>query len=385
MLQTNPRTNPINTTSTLILCVLFLTACCLSGCGGVKFQRISGSKKYRALPTGSAVKVADSTKQLPQPVEQIGTLTIKLKGGSGEAKEAETKLKKHAARYGCDAIVKLGSERKDKKVVTKTKTIGKDGRPVYGSQTKTLTHHIWTAVCVRTAAAPKQPVKRKRKAKRKSSTSKSKVRSSKKKPTKTAKLKAASPAAKDPVAPAVTGEASDAELKETAAEVGAAFMRLSRALSKNNAKSICDMLASGKADDKVVFNIKTRDPVIKLKVDLSKKQACKSLLSGPLAIYLREFSESEVHQDVATLVPYLFSYHRAPFLQLTRDQEKKYGDKLVASRQGKKPLACFHYSVRQAEDLFKVYLNCKGVREYRVLLRRNKSRDFHLITYTHIR
>ncbi len=384
MLQMPPSSNAMKTTFTTAVCVLFFAAGCLSGCGGVKFQRISGSKKYRALPAGAAVKVADSVEALPQPVEKIGTLTVKLKGGAGERTEAATKLKKHAARYGCDAIVGMGSERQDKKVVTKTKTFGKDGRPVYGSQTKTLTQHIWTATCVRTAAAPKQPVKKKRKPARKRSSSKKKARKSK---TKAASKPAAKPAKPAPPSPPPVDESAptDAAVKETAAEVGAAFMKLSRALSKNNASSICEMFASGKPDDKVVFNIKTRDPVIKLKVDLSKKQACKSVQSGPLAVYLREFGESEVHQDVATLVPYLFSYHRAPFLQLTRNQEKTYGDKLMASRLGKKPLACYHYSVRQADDLFKVYLNCKGVREYRVLLRRNKSRDFHLLTYTHIR
>ncbi len=126
----------------------------VGGCGATNFERAAGSKKYRQLPVGTAVRVAESADQLPQPVEIIGTLKTTTRGDPANRPEAEAALKNHAARYGCDALADLTSTRREVQVKRRVPTLGPDGTRKYVEDTIVTPEHDWVASCVRTAEAP---------------------------------------------------------------------------------------------------------------------------------------------------------------------------------------------------------------------------------------
>ena len=381
----------LNRRSLMTLAAIVI-ATALAGCGGAKFARAPGAKKYHALPFGAEVKVADGVDGLAAPTELIGTLQASTTGEPADKAGVAEKLKRHAGRYGCDALVIGEPGRRERKVTKRTKSLGKDGRPVYANEVTVVVEFDWTAQCIRTAAAPKQPAK---KPKQYASRGKAKAPTpAPKKPSGVSKTSPAAPppqpeppppqpdpppAAEPAVAPAAPPpDTGDPKL---AGEVARAFMALSSYLAAGNAGAICSMLDQ----EKVVFNIRTRDPVIKLTKDLSNAEACKSFKGGELAAYLRDFGPAEVHGEVATLVPSLFGIHRGAYLQLPESFERKYADELANRRAGKKPLACYAYFVRQADNLFVTSLSCRGVEKYRVLLRRDGASDFKVLNYTHLR
>lgn len=389
-------TPTISRISTLVAGIAITAAAALSGCGGPSFVRAPGAKKYRALPSGSEVKVAENAAGLAQPTELIGTLQASTSGEPADKAAATAMLQKYAGRYGCDAVVVDPPKRREREIKKRTKSLGKDGRPVYANTVTVVVDYDWTGQCIRTAAAPKAPAIRPR-------TYASNKKAAPAASSKTKPDEATEPVARDPdppppnraapvepqpapVAPPPTPEAPASPAPDTgdpklAAEVARAFMTLSAYLSAGNADAICTMLDA----EKVVFNVRTRDPVIKFKQDLSNKAACKSFKSGELAAYLRDFGPAEVHAEVATLVPTLFGIHRGAYLQLPDDLERKYADDLAGRRTDKKPLACYAYFVRQADNLFVTSLSCRGVEKYRVLLRRDGESAFKVLNYTHLR
>ena len=137
--------------------ILYVTALLLliGGCGGMKFARSGDAVRYRALPLGAEVKLLGSDLQLPQPVAEIGTLTYSVQG---EAEADQSKVadhfQKHAARYGCDAVVGLTATTRSTKVAHKKKKIGEGGKVGYVNEEDTQYFHDWQARCVRTAKAP---------------------------------------------------------------------------------------------------------------------------------------------------------------------------------------------------------------------------------------
>lgn len=153
-----PRARPLRS-PTRATCLAALVACALvtAGCGGVKFARTSGAHKYRALPVGTDVKVVGAASELPQPTALIGALAWTVESRTDKTADeaaAAERFKKHAARYGCDAVVGLSSKttsRTSKKTVTKT---GADGKRVK-TQVEVVTYvHTYGASCVRTQSAP---------------------------------------------------------------------------------------------------------------------------------------------------------------------------------------------------------------------------------------
>ena len=126
----------------------------LAGCGATGFERTSGSKRYRQLPVGAAVRVAESQDLLPQPVEVLGTLKTITRGDPANRPEAENAFRKFAARYGCDAVSDLASIRREVQVKRKTPTLAPDGTRKYVEEVEITPEHDWTALCVRTADAP---------------------------------------------------------------------------------------------------------------------------------------------------------------------------------------------------------------------------------------
>ncbi len=86
-----------------------------------------------------------------------------------------------------------------------------------------------------------------------------------------------------------------------------------------------------------------------------------------------------------TLIPTLFRIHGGAFLKLDDTRDQLYRQKLAEARAGKAPLACEMYTVHAAGNLFKVSLDCRGVKSYRLLLRRDGTDDFKLMALTHNR
>ncbi len=137
-------------------CVLVL-ALSLTACGGMQFDRTSGAYKYRALPMGAEVSVAASAQALPQPTVDIGGLAWKVETRTqpqaDEAKALE-RFKRHAARYGCDAVVAMKATTSEQKSTKKVKKMGPEGKYVYEAVETTLYTHAYSARCVRSAKAP---------------------------------------------------------------------------------------------------------------------------------------------------------------------------------------------------------------------------------------
>lgn len=138
-----------------IVALLPLLALLLSACAGMKFARNDGAHRYRALPLGTQVKVVGASLELPQPVVAIGTLTQTVTGGEKPDPGPVTeRFRKHAARYGCDAVVGIKSTTRTSTVKKRKKKIGEGGKISYTNETSTQYHHDWTATCTRTSKAP---------------------------------------------------------------------------------------------------------------------------------------------------------------------------------------------------------------------------------------
>lgn len=137
-------------------CLGLLLVTFVAGCAGVKMQRASGAHRYRALPLGTEVKVVGAELQLATPFTVIGGLRWLLRTAQQEpdTKSAERKLKRTAAKYGCDAVVGLAVTSEERKSHKKVTTIGEGGKRVTSMKESIVWVHTFAARCVRTANAP---------------------------------------------------------------------------------------------------------------------------------------------------------------------------------------------------------------------------------------
>lgn len=385
-------TTRLSTRRWVSMAITLSMAVLMTACGGVKFERAAGVKKFRALPLGSPVTAQDSIDGLPTPVLVVGILKLqtKTKVKEPDTANAAKKLKRYAATYGCDAVVGATSTAKTKVFKKKKKSLGQDGRPVFTVTETTVWTHSWTAQCVRTAKAPKEAVMKRDKygrlrtvkssgaggSKKSASTKKSTGKRAKKTTGSSSKVSAT------PTKPAAAAlPPADAGDPKLASEVARAFLTFSRYAASANAPMICKMLDS----ERIYFDIRTKEPAHAFKKDMTPTAACTSLKTGALAAYLRDFGPAEVHTEIPTLIPSLFRVHAGAYLKLDEQRDQLYRKKLVESRKGKTPLQCEMYSVLPAGNLFKVMLDCRGVRSYRLLLRRDGPNDFKLMALTHLR
>lgn len=137
--------------------IVLTVATTLVACGGVEFDRVEGSYRYRGLASAAEVQVVEDAASLAQPVEEVGTLRLREQDVTRDKPDLEATtrtFKQHAARYGCDAVVGVKTETTERKVTRTSKAMGADGKPVTASTEQTLYTHAMQARCVRTAAAP---------------------------------------------------------------------------------------------------------------------------------------------------------------------------------------------------------------------------------------
>ena len=142
--------------SSLLLGLLLATSCAV-GCAEIQFTRAEGAAKYRPLTSAERVQVAQTVQELPQPTADLGELSFKA-SETREAKPdmaaATARMRSHAARYGCDALVAPSSETSETKVKRKAKKLDDQGRQVIAETEESIYTHHYRARCVRTAAAP---------------------------------------------------------------------------------------------------------------------------------------------------------------------------------------------------------------------------------------
>ncbi len=127
-----------------------------TACAGVKMNRASGAHRYRPLPLGTEVKVVGTEMQLGAPHVVIGELKwlLRTSNEQPDKAKAEIKLKKTAAKFGCDAMVGMAVASEAKKSFKKVATVGEGGKRIINKKEVTTFHHTFTARCVRTANAP---------------------------------------------------------------------------------------------------------------------------------------------------------------------------------------------------------------------------------------
>ncbi len=408
----------------------------LAGCGGVELERAAGAPKHRALPLGTPVTAADSADGLAQPTVLLGTLRLKLTSNEATADKSAAleQLKRFAARYGCDAVVGAAVDTQEKLFKRKLKKLGSDGRPYYEEEVRKTYDHNWTAQCVRTASAPADT------APSRSRTGTATANSGGSSSSGAASTGGGSDSAgkdtgggsgsgssgsgsggssgdggsgssgssgssgdsgrdsgatsgsgRDSGATSGSGSAgssgviqapsSDGVDPAMASEVARAFLGFSRNMATGNHAAVCKMLDK----ERVYLDIRIDSPALEIKTDLTQEAACQSLAGGDLATYLRNFGPAEVHTEMPTLIPTLFRIHGGAFLKLDDSRDQLYRQKLAEARAGKAPLACEMYTVHAAGNLFKVSLDCRGVKSYRLLLRRDGTDDFKLMALTHNR
>lgn len=403
-----------------LLCVLAIAAV---GCGGAALTREPGAKKYRPLPLGTPVRVAGTPEELPQPVEILGTLKLvtTTTDPAPNGTDATEELRRVAAGYGCDAVAAIVPTTQEKVFKRKVRELGSDGQPVYKEEEKKSYEHTWTARCVRTAEAPPElPPGARRNGTTESQTTDTTPADTKPADTKPAGTKSkvvtkpADPKPSDTpptetkpadIKPADTKpvEAKPADTKPAdtksggqegsnvipppstdedpaiASEVARAFMQYSRAVASNDTGTICKFFDP----ERIYFDIRVDNPAWEFKTDMTGEAACQSINGGDLARYVRDLGPAEVHTEMPTLIPTLFRIHGGAFLKLDDARQTDYRTKLEQSRAGKAPLACDMYTVHAAGNLFKVTLDCRGVKSYRMLLRRDGADDFKLMALTH--
>lgn len=395
--------------------LLVALAIAAAGCGGAALTREPGAKKYRPLPLGTPVRVSATPEELPQPVEVLGTLKLvtTTTDPSPNGTEATEELRRVAAGYGCDAVAAIEPTTVEKAFKRKVRELGSDGQPVYKQEIKKSYEHTWTARCVRTAEAPPEVAPGGRRTETPVAEGRTEAKSAETKPgkkvvtkpaeTKPADIKPvetkpvetkpveAKPVETRPVETKPNGGSGDGgnvipppstdEDPATASEVARAFMQYSRAVAASDTASICKFFDP----ERIYFDIRVDNPAWEYKTDMTGEAACQSLSGGDLSRYLRDLGPAEVHTEMPTLIPTLFRIHGGAFLKLDDARQADYRAKLAQSRAGKAPLACDMYTVHAAGNLFKVTLDCRGVKSYRMLLRRDGADDFKLMALTHAR
>ena len=140
-----------------LLTGLVFASLATTGCAEIQFVRADGAAKYRPLASADRVQVAETIQELPQPTADIGELSFKVtetKDADPNLAAATARLRSHAARYGCDALVAPSVETKETKVMRKAKKLDEQGRQVIAETEETIYAHQYRARCVRTAAAP---------------------------------------------------------------------------------------------------------------------------------------------------------------------------------------------------------------------------------------
>ncbi|HAN30520.1 MAG TPA: hypothetical protein DCQ06_02885, partial [Myxococcales bacterium] len=147
---------------------------------------------------------------------------------------------------------------------------------------------------------------------------------------------------------------------------------LARAFQRSDSKTLCRYFDQ----ERVYFDLRSRDPAFSFTKDLSGAKACASLDSGRLSRYLQEFGPAEVHSNPAILIPSLFRVHGGAYLELSADERVEHRKRLQTLRAGKQAIACDMYWVVAADNLFTVHLECDGVRSYELFLRRDGKDDF---------
>ncbi|MCB9738336.1 MAG: hypothetical protein H6747_03645 [Deltaproteobacteria bacterium] len=425
MTRTTLRSTPL---SALAAVALTLGLGALAGCGGVELERAPGAPKHRALPLGTPVTAAETADALPQPTVLLGTLRLKLTSNDATADRtaALAQLKRFAARYGCDAVVAAAVDTQEKIFKRKIKKLGSDGRPYFEEEVRKSYEHNWQSQCVRTAAAPADA------APRRGTTISAKPAgggengggesgggesgggengggesgggengggdTTTKPPRDTRPNDTGSESGSSGSTGGESGgttaggsgttsggviqaPSSDDVDPAMASEVARAFLGFSRFAATSNHEAICKMLDK----ERVYLDIRIESPATEIKTDLTQEAACQSLAGGDLGNYLRNFGPAEVHTEMPTLIPSLFRIHGGAFLKLDESRDQLYRKKLAESRAGKAPLACEMYTVHAAGNLFKISLDCRGVKSYRLLMRRDGPDDFKLMALTHNR
>jgi hypothetical protein len=129
----------------------------LGACGTqLGFTAADGALTYKRLPKTGVVEVIEGEAAIDGPYELLGTLdvTVDPAGSSGTAEAVKTRFEKSAAKNGCDRVV--GMAKVDVAVAStrREKVEGDHGKVRYEKVPITVTHHRWTARCVRTSAAP---------------------------------------------------------------------------------------------------------------------------------------------------------------------------------------------------------------------------------------
>lgn len=423
MTRTTLRSTPL---SALAAVALTLGLGALAGCGGVELERAPGAPKHRALPLGTPVTAAETADALPQPTVLLGTLRLKQTSNDATADRtaALAQLKRFAARYGCDAVVSATVDTQEKIFKRKIKKLGSDGRPYFEEEVRKSYEHNWQSQCVRTAAAPADAAPRRgttisskpadsgasgdqgstsdqgsggdtRPADDGKTTGADEQGSGGDTTTKPPRDTRPNDTGADGGATGSTGgdsggttnggviqaPSSDDVDPAMASEVARAFLGFSRFAATSNHEAICKMLDK----ERVYLDIRIESPATEIKTDLTQEAACQSLAGGDLANYLRNFGPAEVHTEMPTLIPSLFRIHGGAFLKLDETRDQLYRKKLAESRAGKAPLACEMYTVHAAGNLFKISLDCRGVKSYRLLMRRDGPDDFKLMALTHNR
>jgi len=431
--MTGQMANPQESTLKSRICqVLWVASLIIANlaCSGAGFERAPNAKKHRALPLGATVYVAANASDLVQPVEYIGLMRASTKGDPANRAEAEETFKTAAARYGCDAIAEVQSTRREVKTTRRNRTLGANGVPVYTDEVILAAEHDWTGKCLRTPDAPPEAVvaTQAAKAEPKPADSEPKAEPVRKpkpkpevkpkpepkpepkaevkpkaepkqeprpepkvepkpepkvepkaevKPTPKAEPKPEPKTGPDPIKPAVPVGTNDAKV---ASEVARAFLNFSDAMAKGSVERLCAMI-----DESAVISIDSTQPTIKLRQEFTAAEACESFKTGELATYLRELGPAEVHAEPSTLIPTLFGIHGGAYLTLTDVDQKRYADQVVASRAGKKALACTIYNVVVVDELYKVNLVCDGVRSFRAFFQRTGDKSLKLRAFSHAR
>ena len=156
-----PRTRSLAASSrertiTLALTLAALGGFALGACGGgVEFLRAEQGVSFKKLPVGTEVFVVATDAELPQPVVTVGTLQLAVDASEPKSEgEVAKLLSKHARHHGCDALVGLANTTRERQATKKVKAGKKEGRTIYKEVPVTVQEQLWTARCVRTAAAP---------------------------------------------------------------------------------------------------------------------------------------------------------------------------------------------------------------------------------------
>ncbi len=133
---------------------LALAVLLVSACGGVQFERTTGVPKFRPLPPGTQVQVVEESATLPTPNIVVGVLGFDTTGATPVRPEIDDQFRKHAARYGCDAVAGVEAQDERKQQTTRVRKLGMDGKPVYEVKTVELVTWHWKGRCIRTSEAP---------------------------------------------------------------------------------------------------------------------------------------------------------------------------------------------------------------------------------------